>query len=115
VTESGRPIQKLFCGEQGILNSIPPFKAMWLQYDHLLTHARSGNNDLENIVITCAPCNYGRWNRTVEEVGLIDPRTREPVRSAWDGLERFRGTDKARSHQLPYFGAFMQKRRATSS
>jgi hypothetical protein len=23
-------------------------------------------------------------------VGLLDPRTREPVRSAWDGLERFR-------------------------
>ena len=65
------------------------FQCMWLQYDHLLPHARGGNNDLSNIVITCAPCNYGRWNKTLAEVGLTDPRTREPVPSTWDGLERF--------------------------
>jgi len=66
------------------------FQAMWLQYDHLLPYARGGNNDLGNIVITCAPCNFARMNYTLEEVGLIDPRIREPVRSSWDGLERFR-------------------------
>ena len=65
------------------------FQAMWLQYDHILPHARGGTNDLENIVITCAPCNYARMNHTLEEVGLIDPRTREPIKSTWDGLERF--------------------------
>jgi 5-methylcytosine-specific restriction endonuclease McrA len=63
---------------------------MWLQYDHLLPHARGGTNDLGNIVITCAPCNFARMNYTLEEIGLLDPRTREPVRSDWDGLERFR-------------------------
>jgi 5-methylcytosine-specific restriction endonuclease McrA len=66
------------------------FQAMWLQYDHLLPHARGGGNDLNNIVITCAPCNFARMNSTLEEVGLLDPRTRDPVRSSWDGLERFR-------------------------
>ena len=65
------------------------FQAMWLQYDHLLPHARGGDNSLENVLITCAPCNYGRWHHTIEEVGLSDPRTRPPIRSAWDGLERF--------------------------
>ncbi len=65
------------------------FQAMWLQYDHLLPHARGGNNDLDNVVITCAPCNFGRMNYTLEEVGLMDPRKREPVHSSWDGLERF--------------------------
>jgi 5-methylcytosine-specific restriction endonuclease McrA len=65
------------------------FQALWLQYDHLLPHARGGNNDLENVVITCAPCNFGRGSYTLEEVGLTDPRMRDPVRSAWDGLERF--------------------------
>ena len=65
------------------------FQAMWLQYDHLSPHAQGGTNDLENIVITCAPCNYGRMNHTLEEVGLIDPRTREPIKSKWNGLERF--------------------------
>lgn len=64
------------------------FQAMWLQYDHLLPHARGGTNDLDNVLITCAPCNFGRMNRTVDEVGLLDPRTREPVQSTWDGLER---------------------------
>lgn len=66
------------------------FQAMWLQYDHLLPHARGGDNSLDNIVITCAPCNFGRMNWTLEEVGLIDPRTRPPVRSDWTGLEEFR-------------------------
>ena len=64
------------------------FQAMWLQYDHLLAHARGGTNDLENIVITCAPCNYGRGDMLLEEVGLVDPMTRSPMTSKWDGLER---------------------------
>ena len=66
------------------------FQAMWLQYDHLLPHARGGDNNLDNMVITCAPCNFGRMNWTLDEVGLIDPTTRQPVRSAWTGLEEFR-------------------------
>lgn len=65
------------------------FQAMWLQYDHVLPHARGGNNELRNIVITCAPCNYGRCDSLVEEVGLLDPRDRDPVKLTWDGLERF--------------------------
>ena len=66
------------------------FQAMWVQYDHVLPHARGGNNDLDNIVITCAPCNFGRMSSTLDEVGLADPRQRDPVCSTWDGLERFR-------------------------
>lgn len=66
------------------------FQTIWLQYDHLIPHARGGTNDLSNMVVTCAPCNYGRSNLTLEEVGLIDPRLRDPIRSTWDGLERFR-------------------------
>lgn len=66
------------------------FQAMWAQYDHVLPHARGGNNDLENVVLTCAACNFGRMSFTLEEVGLLDPRHREPRRSSWDGLERFR-------------------------
>lgn len=65
------------------------FQAMWLQYDHLLPHARGGDNGLENIVITCAPCNYARVDFTLEELGLADPFARHPVRSNWDGLERW--------------------------
>ena len=66
------------------------FQAMWLQYDHLLPHARGGTNELSNMLVTCAPCNNGRCNLILEEAGLADPSSRIPTRSIWDGLERFR-------------------------
>jgi hypothetical protein len=66
------------------------FQAMWLQFDHVLPHARGGDNSIENCVITCAPCNFGRMSRTLAEVGLIDPRSRPVIRREWDGLERLR-------------------------
>jgi 5-methylcytosine-specific restriction endonuclease McrA len=65
------------------------FQALWATYDHVLPHSRGGDNDAENVVIACQPCNCARWHYTLEEVGLSDPRAREPVRSTWDGLERF--------------------------
>lgn len=68
------------------------FQVMWLQYDHLLPHARGGTSDLDNMVIACAPCNYSRMNWTLEEVGLLDPRGTAPVVSLWDGLERFKAS-----------------------
>jgi HNH endonuclease len=66
------------------------FQAMWAQYDHIVPHARGGTNDLENLVLTCAPCNFGRAGYTLQEVAVTDPRIRLPVQSQWDGLERFR-------------------------
>lgn len=59
-----------------------------LQWDHILPHARGGSSDPSNILVTCAPCNYGRGNLTCEEVGLSDPWLRPPVKSDWDGLSR---------------------------
>jgi len=64
------------------------FQAMWAQYDHILPRSRGGGSELSNIVITCAPCNFGRGDYILEEFGLIDPRTRNPIQSPWDGLER---------------------------
>lgn len=66
------------------------FQAMWLQYDHLLPHSRGGNNDLNNLVITCAPCNFGRMQYTLEEVSLLNPLERVKVSYEWDGLERIK-------------------------
>lgn len=65
------------------------FQTMWAQYDHVVPHSAGGGNDLENLVISCGPCNFGRMAYTLEEVGITDPRKREPLRSTWDGLERF--------------------------
>lgn len=67
-----------------------PFQTLWLQYDHIVPHSRGGSTDFDNMVITCGPCNFGRMEYTLEEVGLLDPRERPPVVSNWDGLERFR-------------------------
>ena len=65
------------------------FQCFWLQFDHVLPHSRGGRTDLDNLVITCGPCNFGRVERALEEVGLIDPRTRSVEQTNWDGLERF--------------------------
>ncbi len=66
------------------------FQAMWLQYDHILPHARGGDSSLANIAITCAPCNFGRNNYTLAEVCLADPRDRPVPTTDWNGLEDFR-------------------------
>jgi hypothetical protein len=64
------------------------FQLFWLQYDHLLPHARGGTNEAENVLIACAACNYGRMNWTLAEVGFAPMESIAPTRSAWDGLER---------------------------
>lgn len=74
----------------GNANQHAGFQALWLTYDHVLPHSRGGSSELDNMVVACQPCNCGRSERTLEEVGLIDPRLREPIKSDWDGLERFR-------------------------
>lgn len=66
------------------------FQAMWAQYDHLIPHCKGGDNGKDNIVVTCAPCNFARMDYLMEEVGLLHPLLRPPVTSPWDGLERFR-------------------------
>lgn len=65
------------------------FQALWAQYDHVVPHSCGGTNELDNLIVTCAPCNFGKMSYRLEELGLIDPRGFDPVRSTWDGLERF--------------------------
>ena len=66
------------------------FQAMWAQYDHVVPFTVGGDTHIDNLIVTCAPCNFGRMEHSLEAVGLSDPRTREPVKTSWDGLERFR-------------------------
>jgi hypothetical protein len=65
------------------------FQAMWLQFDHVSPHSAGGQNEIENLVISCAPCNFGKMHYSVAQLGLSDPRDRPPIVSTWDGLERF--------------------------
>lgn len=64
------------------------FQTLWAQYDHVVPHSCGGTNDLENLVVTCAACNFGKMSYRLEELGLQDPRDFSPVQSTWDGLER---------------------------
>tara|TARA_R110002051_G_C8668305_1_gene490023 strand:- start:81 stop:716 length:636 start_codon:yes stop_codon:yes gene_type:complete len=65
------------------------FQALWAQYDHVVPYSCGGTNELENLVVTCAGCNFGKMSYRLEELGLLDPRDFLPVASPWDGLERF--------------------------
>lgn len=64
------------------------FQTLWAQYDHVLPHVYGGTNDLDNLVVSCAACNFGKMSYRLEELGLSDPRERQPLQSQWDGLER---------------------------
>jgi hypothetical protein len=66
-------------------------QAMWAQFDHVIPHSRGGDNDLNNVVLTCAPCNYGRMDYLCEELGLEDPRQRLPIHTDWKGLTQILG------------------------
>jgi 5-methylcytosine-specific restriction endonuclease McrA len=76
---SAAPMKDIFARYLGI----------WATYHHVLPHSRGGTSELQNAIIVCQPCNCARMHYTLDEVGLLDPRLREPTRSAWDGLERF--------------------------
>jgi len=66
------------------------FQALWAQYDHVVPHSYGGTNDIGNLVVSCAACNFGKMSFSLEQIGLSDPRERPPIRSSWDGLERLR-------------------------
>lgn len=68
------------------------FQCMWLQFDHILPNSRGGDSSLENVVIACAACNFGRMQATLEEARVEHPLAHDPpvawhLRAEWDGLE----------------------------
>lgn len=54
--------------------------------DHVLPWNLGGRTEMDNLVTACWCCNFGKAGYTLEQLGLDDPRDREPVRSDWDGL-----------------------------
>lgn len=74
------------------------FQCMWLLYDHVVPNSRGGESSFDNVIVTCAPCNFGRMEWMLEEVGLIDPRIALTSRSwgaatRWKGLVNFVGAE----------------------
>ncbi len=66
------------------------FACLWLQFDHVVPHSHGGRSSLDNVVISCALCNFGKDKYTLRQLNLQDPRLRPPTQSDWDGLARFR-------------------------
>lgn len=66
------------------------FSCFWLQFDHIVPHSHGGRSDVENVVISCALCNFGKLDYTVNQLDIVDPRNRSPQQTPWDGLERLR-------------------------
>jgi 5-methylcytosine-specific restriction endonuclease McrA len=56
--------------------------------DHVVPHAHGGGSGPENLVVSCQPCNYGKGNWFIQQIGLSDPRLRPPRVDGWDGLCR---------------------------
>lgn len=64
------------------------FMCMDNEFDHVVPHSHGGTNEIGNLVPCCAPCNCGKENWTLEQLGLIDPRRHQVPKSDWDGLTR---------------------------
>lgn len=54
--------------------------------DHVVPYKLGGRTNLDNLVSACPACNYGKYNFTLEQMGIEDPRNYPPVTSTWDGL-----------------------------
>jgi 5-methylcytosine-specific restriction endonuclease McrA len=58
----------------------------WPVADHVVPWNKGGHTDLTNLVSSCATCNYGKDGYTIEELGIPNPFTRNPIIDKWNGL-----------------------------
>ena len=73
-----------------VLQQHAGFQCFWLQFDHVDPHSHGGLSSPDNVVLSCAVCNFGKDKYTLRQLGLADPRLRSPIPVEWDGLERLR-------------------------
>lgn len=58
----------------------------WPVADHVIPWNKGGRTSLDNLVASCAPCNYGKAGYTIEQLGITNPFSRPPIVDEWDGL-----------------------------
>lgn len=61
---------------------------IWGVLDHVVPLSAGGRTNPENLVTSCWLCNGAKWNATLGEAELNDPRSRLPIMDDWDGLTR---------------------------
>ena len=58
----------------------------WPVADHVIPWNKGGRTNLENLVSSCATCNYGKDGYTIEQLGIQNPFNRKPILDNWNGL-----------------------------
>jgi 5-methylcytosine-specific restriction endonuclease McrA len=54
--------------------------------DHVIPWNKGGLTNPNNLVTSCIPCNFGKDQFTIEQIGIEDPLRRQPLSGDWDGL-----------------------------
>jgi len=60
--------------------------ATWPVADHVIPWNIGGKTNPDNLVSSCATCNYGKDGYTCEQLGILNPFEQPPVADDWDGL-----------------------------
>ena len=63
--------------------------------DHVEPYASGGETNIDNLVTSCYSCNFGKAGYTLEQIGIFDPRLKQPVNDGWLGLTEFLPTLRA--------------------
>jgi len=61
-------------------------RAFYNSFDHVLPLSRGGTTSLDNLVTACYPCNFGKDNFTLNQLGLLSPFESMPNESKHDGF-----------------------------
>lgn len=57
--------------------------------DHVDPYAGGGETTIDNLVTSCYSCNFGKAGYTLMQIGIEDPRLREPINDQWRGLTEY--------------------------
>jgi 5-methylcytosine-specific restriction endonuclease McrA len=76
----------LFSRGETNLNTHGIIHLTWPVADHVIPWNKGGRTSLDNLVSSCAPCNYGKDGYTIKQLGMIDPFERPVKISDWDGF-----------------------------
>lgn len=61
-------------------------RAFYNSFDHVVPLSRGGRTSLDNLVTACYPCNFGKDNFTLSQLGLLSPFESMPKLSNHDGF-----------------------------
>ena len=61
-------------------------RAFYNSFDHVLPLSRGGTTSFDNLVTACYPCNFGKADFTLHQLGMMSPFESMPRRSHHDGF-----------------------------